>query len=577
MTKMASILLALVIVLGLMPAQAVFADEDDTEYTVTVVGGTADVATAKAGDTVTITANVAEAGHAFVQWWIVDGVDYAQADAFTTTFAMPKKDVTVTAVFKEIILPDLYDEAYTGTEIKPTFGFFDVTLDGVDLVFPNRYELSYKNNINVGTATVTLTFKDPETGEPDSRLGTKSATFQILPASLTITGVSASDKVYDSTTDATIDSSSATVSGLISGDDVSLTYTGIFGDANVGSDKQVTVTVTLSGEAAGNYEVTSINTSTASITKRALTITAIDQEYTYNGQTQGEGDTTYNDPAKIAEKVTVSGLQGSDALTSITLDGQGQNVDEYELVPSNATIGEATGNYDITYVPGKLTIKPDSYTVTYKVVNGTWADGTTADKTETVASGTSPLNAPTGMIASSGYTGGTWDIDPSTATITEATTFTYTFEAFSYNITGGANVSWTKGSSEGFMVTVKRSKDDASCFSHYVETLIDGKKADVSAKSGSTIITISAKTLENLSKGSHTITVKFDDGQAETTFTIADKPAEQKEQSNKNSDSKSPKTGDNNLTGLWAAIMGAAFILIVLVISAGRKHLKKQR
>ena len=60
---------------------------------------------------VTITANVAEAGHAFVQWWIVDGVDYAQADAFTTTFAMPKKDVTVTAVFKEIILPDLYDEA----------------------------------------------------------------------------------------------------------------------------------------------------------------------------------------------------------------------------------------------------------------------------------------------------------------------------------------------------------------------------------------------------------------------------------------------------------------------------------
>ena len=70
-----------------------------------------------------------------------------------------------------------------------------------------------------------------------------------------------------------------------------------------------------------------------------------------------------------------------------------------------------------------------TYTVTYSVVNGTWSDGTTADKTETVQSGSAPASVPSGMIAGSGFTGGSWDTDPSSATITGNITFTYTFEA----------------------------------------------------------------------------------------------------------------------------------------------------
>lgn len=73
-----------------------------------------------------------------------------------------------------------------------------------------------------------------------------------------------------------------------------------------------------------------------------------------------------------------------------------------------------------------------NYTVTYKVVNGTWDDTSTADKTETVANGGNPASVPTGMVANSGYTGGSWDTDPSTATISADTTFTYTFVAPSH-------------------------------------------------------------------------------------------------------------------------------------------------
>ena len=105
------------------------------------------------------------------------------------------------------------------------------------------------------------------------------------------------------------------------------------------------------------------------IQKPTLTITAIDQTFVYNGQTQGEGDTAYKDPAEIAEKVTVEGLLEGDELTSIVLDGQGdKDVGKYELVPSGATVNGNSGSdkYEITYLPGTLTISTRPVTFTGK-------------------------------------------------------------------------------------------------------------------------------------------------------------------------------------------------------------------
>lgn len=39
----------------------------------------------------------------------------------------------------------------------------------------------------------------------------------------------------------------------------------------------------------------------------------------------------------------------------------------------------------------------------------------------------------------------------------------------------------------------------------------------------------------------------------------------------------SPKTGDNNNAGLWAALMGGSLLAVILLITAGRKYRKKQR
>lgn len=106
-------------------------------------------------------------------------------------------------------------------------------------------------------------------------------------------------------------------------------------------------------------------------------------------------------------------------------------------------VAEGTANITVTATNGtddtsddkkatcEVVVAPITYTVTYKVANGAWSDGSSADKTEIVKSGANPANVPTGMIAASGYTGGSWDKNPSSAVISGNTTFTYTFVAAS--------------------------------------------------------------------------------------------------------------------------------------------------
>ena len=112
---------------------------------------------------------------------------------------------------------------------------------------------------------------------------------------------------------------------------------------------------------------------------------------------------------------------------------------------------------------------PDKYQkkVTFQVVNGTWADGTRTDKIEYVTltdesgkyseSGKGSLNAPTGMIADTGFQNGAWDtVLPTEVRGTEDATYTYTFSAIPvtyYNVTfntnGGTTPSWSQSVVQG--------------------------------------------------------------------------------------------------------------------------------
>jgi len=118
--------------------------------------------------------------------------------------------------------------------------------------------------VNAGSYTVTASIANSNY----TLTGNTTATFVITPKAVTVTGITAKDKVYDGTKNADI--SSVTFDGVTLNQGTDYNVTASFEDAGVGSGKNVTATVTLIGQAAQNYalEQSSFPT-TGSITKAA--------------------------------------------------------------------------------------------------------------------------------------------------------------------------------------------------------------------------------------------------------------------------------------------------------------------
>ena len=153
-------------------------------------------------------------------------------------------------------------------------------------------------------------------------------------------------------------------------------------------------------------------------------------------------------------------------------------------------------------------------------------------------------------------------------------------EPGTYTVTDGGDSTWAKDSNSTVTITVKRSEADDTCFSHFSGVQIDGTALaanDYEAKSGSTVVTLKAATLEKLSEGSHTITINFDDGKAETTLTVkVASPAESSTPTNNSTTTpnnpKTPPTGDNSHVGLWILLMAVSVIGLYGAVLIGKKR-----
>ena len=119
---------------------------------------------------------------------------------------------------------------------------------------------------------------------------------------MTVSGITASDKIYDGSVTATMDGTAAVYSGLVSGDTFDGSYTGVFSNANVGTGKTVTITPSYSGADVNNYTVTNQSSTTADISAKALTATASTANKTYDGGTTA------------TTTLTLTGLVGSETL-----------------------------------------------------------------------------------------------------------------------------------------------------------------------------------------------------------------------------------------------------------------------
>jgi len=102
-------------------------------------------------------------------------------------------------------------------------------------------------------------------------------TANITPLGLTISGVTANNKVYNATNADTLNLGGATLSGVIAGDTVTLSDAGAnatFSQSNVGNNLAVTASgFSIGGSSAGNYTFSQPAGLTANITPAPLTVT----------------------------------------------------------------------------------------------------------------------------------------------------------------------------------------------------------------------------------------------------------------------------------------------------------------
>ena len=222
-------------------------------------------------------------------------------------YAVTTQDGTLTVTQKtlsdsDVTISAIPDQIYTGQAIEP-----EVTVNGYSTA---DYGVTYADNIRVGTATATVRFKGNYTG-------TASKTFQITPKTLTVSGVAASNKVYDGTTTATI---TASLQGVAGGDSVQLTTPAAnFDTKDAGTGKAVTIAAgssfTISGADAGNYTLTQPTVSGLTADIAPATLTA-------------PGNQTVTIRNNVTTKQTVS----LPAVSGVEADGT--------LIPASVTVSE---------------------------------------------------------------------------------------------------------------------------------------------------------------------------------------------------------------------------------------------
>ena len=248
---------------------------------------------------------------------------------------------------------------YTGSKLEPTVSVaFPGKVDYDPPIDASNYDVSYDKNINVGTATVTVTGKGNYTGKATAQFtitakDLSGAKFSDIP-NQTYTG----NEIKPEPTVTLVSATNASTTTLVKGTDFDFSYAR---NVNVPVTPNDVPTVTITGK--GNYTGTA--STTFNIVKATPTVTApTGKSLTYNGSAQALVN---------AGSTTAGTLQYS-------TDGQTYGTS----VPSATNAG--------------------TYTIYYRVVgNSNINDVAAQSVTATIAKATPSVTAPTGKSLT--YTG----------------------------------------------------------------------------------------------------------------------------------------------------------------------------
>lgn len=226
-------------------------------------------------------------------------------------------------------LPDGY-----GAKVTATFtecSTFTPTISITDWIYGSAANLpTVSGNTSGGTETVTYSVKDADSysatvpsaaGNYTAKVAIAykghykaaeaTADFTIAKKEITISGIQAKNKEWDGTTAATLDYTNVVYGGIEAGDALTITATGTFDDAALGTGRTVTISsLTLGGTSINNYKLANSGqqeTTNADIVQAVLTAEKLNNKITLSSTSLGY---TGN---PVAPTVTITGMtEGTD-------------------------------------------------------------------------------------------------------------------------------------------------------------------------------------------------------------------------------------------------------------------------
>lgn len=415
---------------------------------------------------------------------------------------------------QEIALVGVTSYPYRGTAIEPS-----VTVTGSDdsVISSDEYNVTYTDNTNAGTATVTITNKPG--GSCYVIGGTKN--FTIIKAPLTVTAVAHSFTYGDPLTGGNgvtfgeDDGNGGIINGFVNSEtstvlggtlDYDYSYT-LYGDV-VGE-----YTITPKGLTSDNYDFAYV-AGALTINQKEVGLTWSETPLAYDGQPQ-------------APTATPTGLVNSDAI-GVTVTGSQTNVGTGYTATASELTGEKAGNYKLptanttTFAISKaaLTVTADNKNIIYGSAAPTYTFSYSGFVNNEDA--TALTTAPTATCSyTSTSNAGTYDIVPSGG---EATNYSFTYE---------------NGTLTVAPKTVKDDPDTEAGESAVSIVLTDipvgnytydgtAKTPTVTVKDGETVIASSEYTLglsDNTNAGTATVNITDNEGgnynvSGTATFTI---------------------------------------------------------
>ncbi|MEO8517311.1 MAG: YDG domain-containing protein [Flavobacterium sp.] len=310
-----------------------------------------------------------------------DYLSVPQAINYYTGGVIPSTNCTTTAsavvVTSSLTSSSVYGSAYSYTI---TASGSPTSYNAVGL--PAGLTVDTNTGIISGTPTVGVGTYNIDISATNGTTDTKTLVLTITAKNLTITGLTADNKVYDRTLTATL-SGTATLVGIVGSDDVTVSGTPLptFATVIVGVAKPVTVSgYTLSGAQAANYTVSQPTGFTANITAKPLTVSgAVANNKVYNGTTVATitGATLVGVIAPDVVNITPSGtFATANAGTAIA-------------VTSTSTIsGADSSNYSLTQPTGLAAdITQASQTITFNPLVNQYTGAANFNLTATASSG----------------------------------------------------------------------------------------------------------------------------------------------------------------------------------------------